>query len=142
MSWKSTGYARYGSSIDFAAQHVKRVMESNSTVTPDVQRDVTKRADDYVRWVTIACAPLLLIGLVNGLYLPYLHKLNPLYFWLADGLHYIGLLLFAIAILAAKLDLYPRDYGFRSPFPEYTFGEFAFLAFITSFGTLLVYGFS
>ena len=104
--------------------------------------DSSKRDDEYVQWLTIACAPYLLIGLVNGLYLPYLFELNPPYFWFADGLHNIGLLLFAVVILAAKLDLYPRDYGFRSPFPDYTIGAFAFLVFILSFGTILAYGLS
>ncbi len=100
----------------------------------------TTREDAHSwRWIALACLPSFSIGLLNGTYLGTLFSINPILFWIADALHFVGLTVFAVIVLATKLRIHPRDYGFVSPDPKLHWVQFALLTFVIFLWTWFIY---
>ncbi len=59
----------------------------------------------------VAVTLLTFLGLINGLYNPFLYQASPQAFWLLDFAHYWVVPLTVIYILYKKYGVAPRDYG-------------------------------
>ncbi len=100
----------------------------------------SREQDAYSRrWIALALLPSFAIGLLNGTYLGTLFSIHPILFWTADALHFVGLTVFAMIVLATKLRIYPRDYGFVPPDPKLHWVQFALLTFVVFLWTGFVY---
>jgi membrane protease YdiL (CAAX protease family) len=65
--------------------------------------------------IPVALAPLVAIGMLDGLYKPALYAATPAGFWFADAAKFVVLPAIALAWLARVANVRPRDYGLRWP---------------------------
>jgi membrane protease YdiL (CAAX protease family) len=65
--------------------------------------------------IPLALAPLVTIGILDGLYKGALYAATPAGFWVADAAKFLLLPAIALAALARVADIRPRDYGLRWP---------------------------
>lgn len=80
--------------------------------------------------IAVLTAPVILVALFNGFYLPALERLGAPLFWCVDVLSWIVLPAVLLLLLLQRWQIRPRDYGFAPP--QESLPRFVFFTLLTT----------